>query len=548
MQEYLSVRSLRRLSCLICIAALTGCSLNPVVRWDPPKSSDVPSYTLDYAKAYARTARRAYQEGIDQQTTLSTGLSSGLIGLGGVLAALAAYHAHADALIGTALFGGTAYALGNWNLSKPRLLILQTGVEGINCSLRAVAPLDMTDSDLRDLNVALAKVEELVPTVQNAIEATRAALARAADSGLPRDQVDAANAAIAEADRGIIAANATLLVGRKLSSAVRRAGNELVNTVDRIDAAVSKAILDTIPDLTAVPKVIGGLAGFASGLAPGAGLDQAITNALASYQPKAQGPTVEKQRAAPLIPTPEDLRALKAALSDMTAQSQRLAIAVSQVRARITGYDSTTVADSLKDCGVAEISLALHVTPEKVTFTGGADETSAIVVTGGTKPYVAILQQTPADGLTVRNPAPFDSTVQVIASKALAKNKMFSLIIMDSSTPSKIITVPIVVGEVGKANTRQSEDSSTPNMAALADQIKNVGTFKFLDTDLSVSTSAPGPANNRVDVTLTCKPSKPARCLDSEAVRDVLLSKTADGPSVAGQGADSGRLMLPTLL
>jgi hypothetical protein len=504
--------------------------MNPIVRWTPPQQSEVPSYTLDYAKTYARAARKAYQDGIDQQTVLSNTLSSSLIGLGGVIAALAAYNAHVDAIVGTALFGGTAYALGSWNLSKPRVLILQGGVEGINCALRAVAPLDMSDTDLRELNAALARIDDLIPRAQQAAATARDALATATPS-LSARQIEDATKLIDDADRGIVAANTTLIAGRQLANAVRRAGTELINTVDRIDAAVSKAVLDTIPDLSAVPKVVGGLAGFAGSFAPGAGVEERISKALAAHQPpKAQSLVT---RAAP---TSADVDALNRALSQLANVSGLLANVVAQVRSRIAGYETAAVTDTLKDCGVAEIAFPLRATPDTVPMTGSVDETSTVVVTGGIKPYVAILQQSPVEGLTVRTPPPFESTIQIVGTKSLAKGKTYHVTVLDSSTPSKTVTITIPVGDTKANSSTVSSPATTapaaPALADIAKEIKDVAPFKRGTTDIVVASSVADTTKNVVAVTLRCKPPKPTPCVDPTATRDSILAQTASGASL----------------
>jgi hypothetical protein len=527
-------RTGRKVACMISVAALCGCAVNPIARWEPPKSSDVPSYTLDYAKTYAQYARRAYQQTIDQQTRMTSDLSSGLIGLGAVIAGLALSNAHRDAIVGGALIGGTAYALGNWNFSKQRLLVYQAGVESINCALRAVAPLDMSDADLGQLNLALAEVEITVPEVQKVTDRARSNLAKLAERGLTSDRIRSADAAIAEADRSVVVANAVLVAGRQLSTKVRRAGTELINTIDRIGAAVDKAALDTLPDLSAVPKVIGGLAGFAGGFAPGAGLEQSIPLALASYD-KTQKTTTQglggikdASGKALLGPSQQEVSALNTDIQTMVAQAQKLATSASRVRARVSGYEGAA-ADGLNDCGVAEISTMLRVIPEKVVFTGGADETNNIMVSGGKKPYVAILQQMPAEGLTIRNPAPFDSTIQVIAGKSLTLKKTFNLMIMDSSSPSKIVSVPInVAGGAEPAG----KVPAIPTLETLAAQINELGSFKVGDTELAVSNKAKRNGD-KVELALSCNPPPPPpSCLDGAAVRDQLLSMTEAAPAL----------------
>lgn len=533
----------RKLVCVVCVAALAGCAGNPMVRWPAPKSSEVPNYTLDYAKTYAHAARRAYQEAIDRQVALTTDLSTALIGLGGVLAALAAFKAHRDTLIGGALLGGTAYAIGNWNSSKPRTLIYQAGVEGTNCALRAISPLDMSDSDLARLNQALGDIETRVPQVQAAVARTRSALAKAVDAGLPEGEVNKANAAMEDAERGVVAANAVLVAGRQLAIKVRRAGMELINTVDRISAAVNKATLDTLPDLSAVPKVIAGLAGFAGSLIPGAGVEDMLSKAQASYKPTPQGLSGKKPKDMAVI-SENILTELYSALAELSMQNRELASVTARVRSYVAGYDGGASVDALKDCGVAEISIALRVVPDKVTFSGGADETSNVFVSGGIKPYVANIQQTPADGLTVRNPAPFDSTIQVSVSKSVTAPKSFSVIVMDSSNPARSVTIPITVGTAKEQPVKPPANQAAPTIEDLAAAVMNKASFSFSGTTLTVTSSAPNAAKTEFTVALKCDPN-PAKPLDRAAVRNYILQETPGGASLGvNNPADKDKMKL----
>src|SRR4051812_23199950 len=126
-REHHRTAAARAVSVVVCAALIGGCA-NPVARWKGPDDNvKGPTYSIDYGIAYAHSARKAYEDHIDQQSALSTNVSTGLIGLGGIIAALATFGAHKDAIIGTALFGGTAYALANWNYNKQRQLVYQAG-------------------------------------------------------------------------------------------------------------------------------------------------------------------------------------------------------------------------------------------------------------------------------------------------------------------------------------------------------------------------------------------------------------------------------------
>ncbi|HEY7220076.1 MAG TPA: hypothetical protein VH985_16945 [Candidatus Binatia bacterium] len=195
---------------------------------------------MAYAKAYAHSARSAYQQAVDREVQAGTNLSSGLIGLGGVLAALAAFRGPRDAIVGTALGGGTVYALGNWNLSKQRQLVYLAGAEAINCSVKAVAPFDMPESDRQALSDSLAQLEGRLEDVTLGVDRVltrQAAVAR--DSSTEGLHVEA-DETVTQARTVSASSREVLVGGRQIATKVFRAGGELVIAVDRIGAAVDK--------------------------------------------------------------------------------------------------------------------------------------------------------------------------------------------------------------------------------------------------------------------------------------------------------------------
>ena len=153
----------------VAVSMVAGCAVTPP-RWTTPDPKEVHEQTMPYAQAYARSAMRAYQSAVDGEVVASTRLGSGLIGLAGVITALAAYGAHKDALIGGALLGGTAYAIGNWNLSKQRQLVYLAGAEAVNCALTAVNAFNMSEADRIGLNDALADLERSLGEVTGGID------------------------------------------------------------------------------------------------------------------------------------------------------------------------------------------------------------------------------------------------------------------------------------------------------------------------------------------------------------------------------------------
>ena len=513
-----------------CAASLAACA-SPIVRWQAPSGTEEKPQTLAYARAYAATAREAYRSEIASQFNASNNLGAGLIGLGSLVAALAAGSAHRDAILGTTLLGGTAYAVGQWNLRPQRLLIYQAGVEGMNCALAAVIPLSMSDTDLGSLRAGLADIEARVGSTNAAIDVAAAALAplrsRLEPTDIARD--DAILTAAADA---VVLANKVLPAGRQLAARVQRVGLELISTVDRIAAAVDKAVQSTLPDLSSVPKIVAGLAGNAGSFAPGSGVEASLKDALANagITPKS-GSLIDQNASAEAKARKLETDDLETKLVAVDKQRRELLAAVAGVQARISAVDSSATADALKSCGVADLPLGLKLTADKLSFPGGTDASKAFVISGGNKPYVLELLDSPVDGLSVKGPVPGESRAQVSVTQALASGS-FSLLVMDSSAQMQTQKVSIEVGAPVAGIT--SKSGLLPNTGSALQQI--VQAIKQ-QTNFTVNTGGKsvgltiaknpeprvGDNQNTIELTLTCDtPLAPP--LSAKQVRDAVVA------------------------
>ena len=513
-----------------CAASLAACA-SPIVRWQAPSGTEEKPQTLAYARAYAATAREAYRSEIASQFNASNNLGAGLIGLGSLVAALAAGSAHRDAILGTTLLGGTAYAVGQWNLRPQRLLIYQAGVEGMNCALAAVIPLSMSDTDLGSLRAGLADIEARVGSTNAAIDVAAAALAplrsRLEPADIARD--DAILTAAADA---VVLANKVLPAGRQLAARVQRVGLELISTVDRIAAAVDKAVQSTLPDLSSVPKIVAGLAGNAGSFAPGSGVEASLKEALANagITPKS-GSLIDQNASAEAKARKLETDDLETKLVAVDKQRRELLAAVAGVQARISAVDSSATADALKSCGVADLPLGLKLTADKLSFPGGTDASKAFVISGGNKPYVLELLDSPVDGLSVKGPVPGESRAQVSVTQALTSGS-FSLLVMDSSAQMQTQKVSIEVGAPVAGIT--SKSGVLPNTGSALQQI--VQAIKQ-QTNFTVNTGGKsvgltiakhpepriGDNQNTIELTLTCDTAV-APPLSAKQVRDAVVA------------------------
>ena len=513
-----------------CAASLAACA-SPIVRWQAPSDIEEKPQTLTYARAYAATAREAYRSEIASQFNASNNLGAGLIGLGSLVAALAAGSAHRDAILGTTLLGGTAYGVGQWNLRPQRLLIYQAGVEGMNCALAAVIPLSMSDTDLGSLRAGLADIEARVGSTNAAIDAAAAALAplrsRLEPTDIARDE-----AILAAAADAVVLANKVLPAGRQLAARVQRLGLELISTVDRIAAAVDKAVQSTLPDLTSVPKIVAGLAGNAGSFAPGSGVEASLKDALASARitPKS-GSVINQDASAEVKARKLEADELETKLVAVDKERRELLAAVAGVQARISAVDSSATADALKSCGVADLPLGLKLTADKLSFPGGTDASKAFVISGGNKPYVLELLDSPVDGLSVKGPVPGESRAQVSVTQALTSGS-FSLLVMDSSAQMQTQKVSIEVGAQVAGITSKSGllPSTGGPLQQIVQAIKQQTNFTVNTGGKSVGLTiakSPEPRvgknQNTIELTLTCD-TPLAQPLSAKQVRDAVVA------------------------
>jgi len=513
-------------------ALLAGCASPPqIVRWQPPPAAATPTgaNTLDAGRAYADAARNAYQQAVADHVAAQGSLANGLLGTGALTTLLAASTAHRDAVLGTAFLGGTAYAYGNMNLSKQRALVHLAGVEALNCAKRAVAPLGMPVTEMDALNGQLTMLDSQLRAMNTTRGAVRTALtAELRDNPAAAPTVAAADAAMAAATSAAEAAKPVQASARRLAVQARSASDQLMQAVDRIDAAIVRATMDTLPDLSAVPKVIGGLAGFAASFAPGAGLDTLINDALAKRSQadaKAQSGGLkttdggtdavgDKQKAA----RPAGLDELVKATNQLANATDALMQTVDALKSRVDAHETSLVADQLRDCGIGDIAFPLRASSDKMVFVPGTAATKTIALSGGTKPYVVELQGSSVDGLTLKAPAPFESRVQVSITDKV-KAQTLSLLVMDSSNPMKTIDLPIEIGaqkaEDNEAKKPNSESGGTgggqtppDSLGALADRLNSLGQYRVNDNLLlrNSATFNAKPGDTTLTVKLRCDP------------------------------------------
>ena len=349
----------------------------------------------------------------------------------------------------------------------------------------------------------------------------------------PKDRT-AVDAALAASATAVETAQRVQTLGRLLSASARSASEQLRQTVDRIDSAVVRASMETIPDLSAVPKVIAGLSGFAASFAPGAGIDNAVNNAV-SDRAKALGAKAQSGRAgrgnAPAA-TASPAQRMDQAMDALETATDALLAAASAVQARMVGHEAALVADALKDCGVTDVAFPLRASSDRIAFAGGAAAAKSVSLSGGTKPYVVELQDSAADGVTLKAPAPFESRLQVSITKDVKPPQTFSVLVMDSSNPMRTLVLPVEVGvaaPAAAAGPAAKEAPSAGTLEELADLLNKKtdypgdnGVVLIVDSDIKAK-----PGVKTLAIKLRCKPLPAAGALVKPSVAAAVLIKGA---------------------
>ena len=505
------------------------------------RNAGVEPTNLDYGHSYAASLRGAYKREIHKQVGTSTNLNSGLVVAGALALALAASTAHQDALLGTALVGGTAYGLGAMNLPQQRLLILQAGVEAIDCANRAVIPLSMTKNELTNLQRDTESLQTALMPLDEAVRAVRFRLSAYNNAGGPEGDVISGEAKqiVAAAEEVATASRSTAAAGQLLSVKARQADDQLVAAVDKIDTSILKALLATLPDISSVPKVIAGLAGFAASIAPGAGIDSTIAARLKLRVGKesdaTSGTAPEKARAK------AEKQALIESIDTLQGSIATTRSAKSAVDARVNAYQTATSAlETLRDCGVGDISFPLKVSSDKLVFDAGTEASKTFLISGGTRPYVVELADTPAPNVTLKGPAPFESRAQISLSKEQKTAQTFTILVMDASTPTKTASVVAEVRAQADANADPNSKDKSADKGAAANAIttspsdvpklakalmsKSFTSKDGAGRDITVSVSNAVPEGDQLKISLTCVPAPAPAPLDEKAIVTQLLS------------------------
>lgn len=199
--------------------------------------------------------RRNYLGAVSQYAYARSGLVLTIIPLTawGLYRGVTSSGGATDALAVAGIGAAGGYAVGNQLLSGQRELIYLAGVEAIGCSILAMRPYLVFDSDAQTYFIApLTQLQASLPRAADALASFK----------LNYPEQMAAEVAVAEAR--LAALNATLAEARAFRSELDSAAVVLVEKARSIQSRVSTEIVKTQPDLASILTAAAALPGLAS--------------------------------------------------------------------------------------------------------------------------------------------------------------------------------------------------------------------------------------------------------------------------------------------
>jgi len=445
----------------LAFAGLAGCAYSPYVNWETQRLEDDKPVSLQVAINHAYMAKGRYEQALDAETRRQTSLSNGLIVLGAATMGLAVSSGiHRADVARLALIGGTAYTLGTWNSSRPREEIYLEAAVAMTCAVDAVQPFNMDASEKQAFDRSLSELDTRIKAVvqDTAILEVEIARVPGADAVL----LNSAKSDVAAAKAIVDTASDVYAAGVKLRQERNGAGAALMNTVNSIGALVNRALRGTLADLSALPGVIKGLAASTEIVAPGLGIASALADRMGQ---SAQGKSLPRfgpeNKGAP---PPPDTSRLLAAIATLKISAAGLVSYAHRIGVQIQNSNAARPTEKLKACKV-EVDTDITVSPAQVVFLEKDISTKRVVVTGGKKPYVARILDTPAP-FEVHSPITGDSTIEIVGSDKLTAPNRYSITIMDAANHSKVVTVLVQAASSTPVVPDPPKPPGTPNPAA----------------------------------------------------------------------------------
>lgn len=438
---------------------LAGCA-NPIVRLEIPghgvEKSPAPTRepeSMAEAVQKLNYVRAVYYESIRMQTGLAQDSVTGLVWLGAAMAGMAAGRVHRDAIVTTALIGGTTYGLTTAQLDKRRIEVWQAGIEALDCARKAALPLEIAEERRVALQNALSRME----SQRQATTLAREAVVRLLDSpALTPSQKQPMQGLVQAAEATLRSVGPTARAASDFLMATR--GAELSATVNRVSGRVTEVMGNVALAPSAVKDVLGALFTNVEIFAPGLKLGDA---AKAGFEKALPALGAQSGGSAEAVRATEALKVAVAALLEAQAETAGL----------IRSVNVKAVSTALDACQVAAVITPLLLVPATLDFTSGVARAAGFQIKGALPPYrVKPLAPLP-EGLKSEFEGG-DSTTVAVSATDKAPAGEYRLLITDRSNPPQseqlvIHVVPAAAGaSVGTSAATRTAAVKAPPPAA----------------------------------------------------------------------------------
>lgn len=507
-------------STLAAAALLAGCAGAPLLPlkgagFSVAESESATAPTLSQARQQLFKLRAAYREAMAHQLNTMQFSSSTLVGLGVLVAGLAAGRAHPDAIVGATLIGGGSFAIASLTLDRRRVVAFDAGIRALDCAHGAVIPLDLDESHLKALAdgskaLVAARIRASVAATQAQSALDAAKKANAADAAQlfsAEKSIGGVTAALAEADKSRKAAD-------KLATDTREIGRRLQNTVLGIAAKVDGIIAATVPDVAAVQQVLAGLGGFASAFAPGAGIDKTLADALNRYNQAAPDGAKSAN---------SEATQLESALKELDAAATDLVSATMTVNEALAPVDGAAVVTALKGCNVADVVLPLALEPATLPLEARAGAGKGFAISGGSKPYSVRLLDAPTEGLSISFAGGLSDTAVVAASDTVPADS-YRVLVNDAGGNSRQLVVN-VSAKVASVPAAAGNASAAAPATDLVDKVKALGPMAGAGFEVAVRPETVKVVGAELRLAIKCTPRPAAdKKLDPKNTQERLLA------------------------
>ena len=436
---------------------------------------------MAYARRYADRTYEEYRQKLSAEFRRQQFLSNSLISLGAATLGIATFGGGRDGIVATALAGGTGYALGTWNTSKPRSHIYVEGMNALSCAKSAIRPLTFSKGELDDMEDLREGLQAAIWDVASAVSGVSGYLAAVQTDPKEKDTelVGTAGQVLADVQPMLSRAAEAYVKSQSLTAAVEGAGESLEVTVDRIRGEVTGAIEGTRADLVTLPKLISSLSDYTQVFVPGVDLaavlsgrltpgDQtdATITAIGDTSGVTQSNRVVDNGGKPATPQLEqaekliDPRFLLAReIGELRGAIAKLGTYTSQLIGWVDQVKSQQVAATLDGCGIDAKALggSLSLSRSVVTLMPNRTQRVNVTIRGGTLPYSHALETVPTPGINVEIRG---DTVSVFATEDIVPGESYRVEIRDATAATIMLTIRVDKEE--KSNGASEKTPGTP--------------------------------------------------------------------------------------